>query len=107
MLDSFGQKLAGTLWTTWWSEKAGFNRLRPASSFSIHVELRISTFRRTRWACDSPDCCHRPGYETRAGIQTLISQPSIEALRMAFCIQAATGVATFWTVELTTSKVLT
>src|SRR6266852_4937638 len=49
--------------------------------FLIHVEVRISTFRRTRWACDSPDCCgvarcyippanarsspwHRPGYET-------------------------------------------
>src|SRR5215469_12746007 len=23
----------------------------------IHVELRISALRRTRWACDSPDCC--------------------------------------------------
>jgi len=49
--------------------------------FLIHVEVRISTFRRTRWACDSPDCCgvarcyippanarsspwHRLGYET-------------------------------------------
>jgi primase-polymerase (primpol)-like protein len=25
--------------------------------FLIHVELRISAFRQTRWACDSPDCC--------------------------------------------------
>ena len=25
--------------------------------FLIHVELRISTFRRTRWACDSPGYC--------------------------------------------------
>ena len=49
--------------------------------FLIHVELRISAFRQTLWACDSPDYCvvarrytpsanarsfpwHRPGYET-------------------------------------------
>jgi hypothetical protein len=25
--------------------------------FLIHVEVRISTFRRTRWACDNPSCC--------------------------------------------------
>jgi len=25
--------------------------------FLIHVELRISAFRRTRWACDSPGYC--------------------------------------------------
>ena len=49
--------------------------------FLIHVELRISTFRQTRWACDSPSYCgvarrciplasarscpwRQPGYET-------------------------------------------
>ena len=49
--------------------------------FLIHVELRISTFRQTRWAYDSPDCygvvrrctrfaslrsslSHQPGCET-------------------------------------------
>lgn len=25
--------------------------------FLIHVELRISAFRQTHWACDSPGCC--------------------------------------------------
>jgi len=25
--------------------------------FLIHVELRISAFRQTRWACDSPGYC--------------------------------------------------
>ena len=67
---------------------SGVDRLTPDADvlltcldFLIHVEVRISTFRRTRWACDSPDCCgvarcyippanarsspwHRLGYET-------------------------------------------
>ena len=33
--------------------------------FLIHVEVRISAFRRTRWACDSPDCGRSPLYSSR------------------------------------------
>ena len=58
--------------------------------FLIHVELRISAFRQTRWACDSPDCCavarrctrpasasscpwRRPGCETNWGSNTRLA----------------------------------
>src|SRR5205085_12605916 len=67
--------------------------------FFIHVELRISTFRRTRWRAIaqtavrslvvilfSPVRDLRPGIgqvTKAAGIQTLIPQSSIEALHVA------------------------
>jgi transposase len=65
-----------------------FRRLKVTClDFLIHVELRISAFRRIRWACGSPDCCgvarrytplanmrsfpwHRPGSGTNWHLDT-------------------------------------